>query len=41
MDLVRLSEDVEQISRGYARRFGIERSSAWFLLKLQEEIGEL
>ncbi len=36
-----LSEAVEQVSRGYAGKFGIERDSAWFLLKLHEELGEL
>jgi NTP pyrophosphatase (non-canonical NTP hydrolase) len=41
VDLERLAVEVEQISQGYARRFGIERDSAWFALKLQEEIGEL
>lgn len=41
VDLVHLTVDVEQISERYARRFGITRDSAWFLLKLQEEVGEL
>ncbi|MDY7086982.1 MAG: MazG nucleotide pyrophosphohydrolase domain-containing protein [Actinomycetota bacterium] len=38
---MRLTDDAEEISRGYARRHGITRDAAWFLLKLQEEVGEL
>lgn len=41
MDLGRLSDDVEVVSRGYARVHGIDRDATWFLLKLQEEVGEL
>ncbi|QSE88036.1 pyrophosphatase (plasmid) [Rhodococcus pseudokoreensis] len=41
MDLGQLSDEVEEISKHYAERFGIERDAAWFLLKLQEEVGEL
>lgn len=41
MDLDRLSDDVEVVSRGYARAHGITRDATWFLLKLQEEVGEL
>lgn len=41
MDLARLSDDVEVISRGYARAHGFTRDETWFLLKLQEEVGEL
>lgn len=41
MELARLTEDVEEVSRGYAGRHGIDRDDAWFLLKLQEEVGEL
>ncbi|HEY4199741.1 MAG TPA: pyrophosphatase [Devosiaceae bacterium] len=36
-----LSERIEQVSRGYARRCNIERNDDWFVLKLQEEAGEL
>jgi NTP pyrophosphatase (non-canonical NTP hydrolase) len=35
------SDEVEEISQQYAARFGVERTSPWFLLKLQEEVGEL
>ena len=41
MDLPAWTEEVEQISQQYAERYGVERSSPWFLLKLQEEVGEL
>jgi NTP pyrophosphatase (non-canonical NTP hydrolase) len=41
MDLTELTEAVEQVSRGYAERFGIDRTADWFLLKLHEELGEL
>ncbi|GLY29271.1 MazG nucleotide pyrophosphohydrolase domain-containing protein [Kineosporia sp. NBRC 101731] len=40
-DLRSLTAALEQVSQGYAQRFGIERDPAWFLLKLQEELGEL
>jgi NTP pyrophosphatase (non-canonical NTP hydrolase) len=35
MDMVRAVSDV------YAERFSIDRSEDWYLLKLQEEVGEL
>lgn len=41
MSLGRLSEGIEQVSQTYAKKFGIERDATWFLLKLQEEVGEL
>jgi NTP pyrophosphatase (non-canonical NTP hydrolase) len=41
MDLRTLSDDVEKISSRYATMFDIRRDEAWFLLKLQEEVGEL
>jgi NTP pyrophosphatase (non-canonical NTP hydrolase) len=41
MDIVELTAAVEEISRGYAARFGFERTGDWHLLKLQEEVGEL
>lgn len=36
-----LSDKFEDASRAYARANGIERDPDWFLLKLQEEMGEL
>ena len=41
MTLETLMQSVESISRIYAAKHGIERSSDWFLLKLHEEVGEL
>ncbi|GAA0836787.1 hypothetical protein GCM10009525_44330 [Streptosporangium amethystogenes subsp. fukuiense] len=41
MDLRRLTDEVEAVSSTYARRNGITRDDTWFLLKLQEEVGEL
>ena len=41
MDIQKLSEDVEIVSKHYSKKFNIERDSDWFVFKLQEEIGEL
>lgn len=41
MELGQLSDDVEVVSRGYAHAHGFTRDATWFLLKLQEEVGEL
>ncbi|WP_043625103.1 pyrophosphatase [Nonomuraea candida] len=41
MHLRELSEEIEAISQRYAASVGIERDETWFLLKLQEEVGEL
>ncbi|GAA3700311.1 MazG nucleotide pyrophosphohydrolase domain-containing protein [Nonomuraea antimicrobica] len=41
MDLRELSDEIESISRRYADHVGIDRDDTWFLLKLQEEVGEL
>jgi NTP pyrophosphatase (non-canonical NTP hydrolase) len=41
MDIHILSEEVEDISKNYSKKFNIERDSDWFVFKLQEEIGEL
>ncbi|GGM12516.1 pyrophosphatase [Promicromonospora citrea] len=41
MDLQQLSDEVEVISRVYARVHGVERTDDWLVLKLQEEVGEL
>lgn len=41
MDLRSLEDGLEVVSRLYAERFGIDRDDNWFVLKLQEEIGEL
>jgi NTP pyrophosphatase (non-canonical NTP hydrolase) len=41
MDIQELTAQVERVSQRYASRFGIDRDANWFVLKLQEEIGEL
>jgi NTP pyrophosphatase (non-canonical NTP hydrolase) len=41
VDVDRLTDEVEAVSQIYALRYGIERDATWFLLKLQEEVGEL
>ncbi|MFC4946854.1 hypothetical protein [Pseudonocardia sp. GCM10023141] len=41
MDLGELTAQVERVSRQSAAEFGIDRSSDWQILKLQEEVGEL
>ncbi|MER7076577.1 NTP pyrophosphatase, house-cleaning of non-canonical NTPs [Saccharopolyspora kobensis] len=41
MHLSELTDEVEAVSERYARRLGFERDAAWFLLKLNEEVGEL
>ncbi|MFD7158711.1 pyrophosphatase [Kribbella sp. NPDC059898] len=41
MDLKHLQDRLEKISVGYGVRLGFERDPDWFLLKLQEEVGEL
>jgi NTP pyrophosphatase (non-canonical NTP hydrolase) len=39
--LDQLSDDVARVSAIYAERFGVRRDDDWFLIKLQEELGEL
>ncbi len=41
MDVQHLSQAVERVSQRYAETFHIERDATWYLLKLQEEVGEL
>jgi NTP pyrophosphatase (non-canonical NTP hydrolase) len=41
MDIAELTAAVEQVSQGYAQRFGITRDDDWQILKLHEELGEL
>lgn len=40
-DLKELAKRFEQASRSYGALHGIERDPDWFLLKMQEELGEL
>ena len=41
MDLTELSERLEKLSVRYGETLGFERDPDWFLLKFQEEAGEL
>jgi NTP pyrophosphatase (non-canonical NTP hydrolase) len=41
MELKDLADELEIISRVYERRFGVERTDDWLVLKLHEEVGEL
>lgn len=41
MNLAELKNNLSLVSDLYAKRFAIERSSDWYLLKIQEELGEL
>jgi NTP pyrophosphatase (non-canonical NTP hydrolase) len=41
VEIARLSDDVERVSRIYAESCDIRRDDDWFALKLQEEAGEL
>jgi NTP pyrophosphatase (non-canonical NTP hydrolase) len=41
MDIRHLTEEVEKVSKIYTEKFGIRRDANWFVLKLQEELGEL
>lgn len=41
MDLQTLTDQLEEVSAGYAAANDINRTPDWFVLKLQEEVGEL
>jgi NTP pyrophosphatase (non-canonical NTP hydrolase) len=41
MEIADLSDRLEKLSQRYAKHLGFERDGDWFLLKLQEEMGEL
>jgi NTP pyrophosphatase (non-canonical NTP hydrolase) len=41
MNIKDLTQEVEKISQIYSKTFNIERDGDWFILKLQEELGEL
>jgi NTP pyrophosphatase (non-canonical NTP hydrolase) len=41
MNIKDLTREVEKISQIYSKRFNIDRDGDWFILKLQEELGEL
>ena len=41
MNIKDLTKEVENISQIYSKKFNIDRDGDWFILKLQEELGEL
>jgi len=41
MDINTLTEEIENVSKNYIKKFKIKRNSDWIILKLQEELGEL
>jgi NTP pyrophosphatase (non-canonical NTP hydrolase) len=41
VEINELSERIEKLSARYGEDLGFERTGDWFLLKLQEEVGEL
>jgi NTP pyrophosphatase (non-canonical NTP hydrolase) len=41
MEMKELTEKISEICDIYIKKYGIEKSQDWFLLKTQEELGEL
>ena len=41
MDIDHTAKAVAAVSDSYAKKFGIKRDGNWYVLKLQEEMGEL
>ena len=41
MEIKELTEKISGICDIYVKKYGIEKSQDWFLLKIQEELGEL
>jgi NTP pyrophosphatase (non-canonical NTP hydrolase) len=41
VELSSLVRDVDRVLDHYCRKYEIERNNEWFLLKIQEELGEL
>ncbi len=41
MNLKSLMAKIEKISLSYSKKYNISRDRLWYLLKLQEEVGEL
>jgi NTP pyrophosphatase (non-canonical NTP hydrolase) len=41
MNIKDLITEVKKVSDGYAAKFDIKRDDEWYILKLQEELGEL
>jgi NTP pyrophosphatase (non-canonical NTP hydrolase) len=41
MELVDLTEKLEEVSKRYADEYNFKRDNDWFVFKMQEELGEL
>jgi NTP pyrophosphatase (non-canonical NTP hydrolase) len=41
MDIKTLTEELNKVSKTYTAKFKIKPDSDWYILKLQEELGEL
>lgn len=41
MDLQHLTDDAEAIAANYGTHYGFTQDDSWYMLKLQEEVGEL
>ncbi len=41
MNIKEISDKLEKISDMYAEKFNIRRDDDWFIIKIQEELGEL
>lgn len=41
MDITKIAKQIEEVSLAYAKKFKIKRDADWFMMKLQEEMGEL
>lgn len=41
MDISKVTEQIESVSKQYTKKFKIKRDNNWLVLKLQEELGEL
>ena len=41
MNISKVLRAITKVSNNYARKFGIRRDNNWYILKLQEELGEL
>lgn len=41
MNMQELINKIEAVSQKYSKQYKIKRNPSWFLLKLQEEVGEL
>ena len=41
MDIKEIQKNVVKVSNAYSKKFDVNRDDDWYILKLQEEIGEL